>query len=391
MIASIRARADRSSFEWEELVSKLVHQAVAPHAADVDLAGRFPLEAMEQLAESGLMGLLIPAEYGGIGGSIRDFTRVTDRLAQGCVTAAAVYLFHNQVARRIVQFGTKEQKASFLPKLATGEWLAASSWTELTAGADKSGTKSVAEMVDADLVINGQKAFCTGAGMADLYTVLLRTGSAAGQELSFVVLFKEDEGVLFGSSWDGMGLRGSSTKEIVCRDVVVPKDRTLGGEFGTGSRMMGANRATAIHPGIMSLGLAKAAIAVLREHLESKPHLWEFQNTRMTLSDLLIKVHALELLVYRAAEMADLGSPLAAQATMEAKALGAMTGTAVADQVLQMCGALGYTRGHKIERLSRDAKAIGLMGPTTELCKEYMAADWRKGGAERWEESILTY
>lgn len=375
---------------YEQLARELVDRVLAPQAFDTDVNGEYPADGIQALAKSGLMGVLIPQEYGGLGGTLRDFTRVTEILAQGCVSTAALYLFHGQVARRVVDFGTLQQKRDLLPNLASGEWLGASSWSELTAGSNKSGTRSNAAEDGEMLMINGHKTYCTGAGEAGLYTVLLRTGEEQGRELSFVLLYGSDEGMDFGHAWDGMGLRGSSTKEIICRDVLVPRDRVLGGEFGRGNEMMAVNRGTAIHPGILSLGIAKAAIEALKEQLQVKPHLWDYQNIRMNTSELLIKVHALELLIYRAAELADLGDERSTQLTMEAKVLGAQTGVLVTDIVMQMCGAAAYTRGHKMERLYRDAKAMGLMGPTTELSKEFIANDWWKKGAETWEESILT-
>lgn len=373
-------------FDYKELML-----AVAKHAEEVDQMGTFPHASLDVLRGTSVLGILIPREYGGLGGTIQEFTRIAEALAQGCVSTAAVYLFHAQVAKRIVDFGTDAQKQEILPRMARGEWLGASSWSELTAGSDKSDTKSIAMSQDEHLLVNGRKAYCTGAGEADVYTVLVRTGAEEDGALSFVLLFKDDEGIDFGQPWDGMGMRASSTKEIVCDNLRIPADRLLGGVPGLGTRMMAVNRGTAIHPGILSLGIVKSALAILKEQLALKPNLWTFQNTRMVMSDLLIRIHTLELLIYKAAEFADRGDERSAQMTMEAKILGATTGVNVTDMVMQLCGAQGYNRGSKIERLYRDARAIGLMGPTTELSREYMMSDWRKKGELSWQESILIF
>ena len=364
-----------SSSSYELIASKIALECLEPYSNQIDSEDVFAYACMQELARSGLLGTLVPSKYGGLGGSISDFTTVTEILAQSCASVAAVFLFHGQVIRRVEQFGSEEQKKYILPRLASGTWIGASSWSELTAGADKKGLKTVAKLSGDSLVLNGRKAFCTGAGEADIYTVLVRTGREAERELSFIIIYKTDTGVSFGDLWGGMGMRGSSTKEIVCEQCILPTERLLG-EIGDGGKIMSHNRSQAIHSGIIGLGIAKAALRVAQEYLAHKPRLWEFQNTRMVLSELLIQTHALELMIFHAANLADKGNGNAAQASMEAKVMSANVCKTVVDSVMQLCGAQGYVRGQKIERLYRDAKAIGIMGPTTELSKEYIASDW---------------
>ncbi|MCY0870659.1 MAG: acyl-CoA dehydrogenase family protein [Firmicutes bacterium] len=139
---------------------------------------------------------------------------------------------------------------------------------------------------------------------------------------------------------------------------------------------MDQNRGQAIHPGIIGLGIAKSALKVAKDYLSAKPQLWDYQHTRMVMSELIIQTHSLQLMIYNSADLADQYHIGAAQAVMEAKVLAAHVCVKVVDRVMQLCGAQGYVRGHRIERLYRDAKAIGIMGPKTELSNEYVASDW---------------
>ncbi|SFS45353.1 acyl-CoA dehydrogenase family protein [Marininema halotolerans] len=343
-------------------------------------AGSYPEMSIQTLLRKGLMGVLIPKKWGGKGGNILEMTKIALVLAKDCPSLATIYMFHNQVVKRLLDFGTSEQKEKWLPLLAN-EWVASSSWSELKAGADKSELNTKAKWKEGKLVLDGSKAFCTGAGFSSLYTVLVRTGNNSGEELTFVLLCKDDNGVLFGADWDGLGLRSTSTREIICDNCLIYPDRILGG-IGRGREMMEINRASAIHPGIIGLGIAQNALDILREEIKNKPKIWGFQNTRFILADFYARIQGLELLILEAANLADQRNPRASLLTMQSKLWAAQLCKEVTNEVLQLCGAQGYVRGHKIEKLVRDAMAIGIMGPTTELCKEFIASSWLGGNNE---------
>ncbi|WP_243292486.1 acyl-CoA dehydrogenase family protein [Bacillus sp. FJAT-47783] len=362
------------------LAYDLVRDIISKEACYIDKYGVFPNKSMDCLRESGLLGILIPEEFGGLGGDILEFTKITEIISRGCSSTGTLYMFHNQVVQRILDFGTDNQKHILLPKMAKGLILGASSWSELLAGADKKNLKTTARLYNDQIILNGNKAYCTGAGEADIYTILVRSNEDKPNEQSFVIVEKDRNGITFGESWDGMGLRGTSTKEIFCKECIVPFKNLLGG-LGKGKEIMKRNRQTAIHPGIVGLGICKSALDVARKLLIKKPNIWEYQNTRFVISNLVILTNSVEALIYRAADLANKNSPEAEFVVLEAKVISAEVAEKVTNEVLQLSGAKGYSQFSKISRLYRDAKAIGLMGPTTELCKEFIAGRWNiKGG-----------
>ncbi|MDU7477339.1 MAG: acyl-CoA dehydrogenase family protein [Paenibacillus macerans] len=356
---------------FKEQLAQIIEEDIRPEAAAVDEHARFPVQALAALKRGGLLGLLVPEPYGGLGGSITEFTYAVEQIARACSSTAAVFFFHGQFVRRLEDFGNAEHQAKYFPRLADG-YLGASSWSELQAGAGKNNLSTTARLQGSRLLINGSKAFCTSAGEADVYSVLVKFEGEDGPQTSFVLVEKEDLNVSFGQSWNGMGIRGSSTREIICAELSLPHDRILSA-VGDGHRIMEQNKKNAIHPGIIGLGVARAALGAFLTEIQERPQLWGYQNTRMTVSDIATSVDALEALTYLAARSADDRKAQSAFQAMQAKTLAAQVCVEAADKLLHLAGARAYTKGHALERLCRDAKAIGLMGPTTEIAKEYIA------------------
>jgi butyryl-CoA dehydrogenase len=355
--------------DFKKLVSELTNKVRTEQSKDI--TGR----TLELLKDYGLFGILVPKGFGGFGGNIVDTTYIIEAISRVCPSAGAIFMFHNQVVKRILEFGSEDQKRKYLPYIATGDIIGASSWSELNAGADKQGLKSYAVKENGFYKLNGNKAFCTGAELADLYTILVRTGTQPGRELSFLIVEKAQTGLSFGDNWDGMGMCGSSTKEIKCKDCLIPSDNLIGQE-GQGTALMSSNRKVALHPGIIGLGICKEAISLFKHEVNEKERLWDFQNTRMQLADIVTQVEALHELVYKAAHLADKNEIRSEDISLKAKIMGANVSNQVTSIILQLFGANGYRIGFGIEKLLRDSHALGIMGPTTELCKEFVSKIW---------------
>ncbi|MGG3624413.1 acyl-CoA dehydrogenase family protein [Bacillus gobiensis] len=336
----------------------------------------FPDKLLKVLKEIGLLSLLIPRKYGGRGGRTTDVIHLIEKVSAYCATTGTILMFHYQVVKRILQFGSVKQKEKYLPMLAKGK-LGASAWTEPNSGANKHGLAANLKRSQNGYVINGQKSFCTSAGKADIYTVLVKSEETHHEmsdtfglgNQSFVILELTDKGISFGETWNGMGMKGTSTSEIILENCYIPTDRIIG-EHGDGTAIMKANRNSAIHPGIIGLGLSSKAFQVALTYAK-KRNLTNHQVIRFYLSDMKTHLEATKLIVYKAGEYADNGTPKEAELyTMMSKVLVANNSIHITNMALQILGGKGYLQEYIVERLYRDARALALMGPTSELCKE---------------------
>lgn len=368
--------------QWVAVAREVASHHLSPHAAAVDATRQFPSAGVQALMDSGLLGLMVPREFGGLGEGILTCVQVLEELAAGCASTAAIYLFHSQVVRRMLDVGTENQKQRYLPLLAASS-LGASSWTEPGAGADKSGLSTTARRCTDGYRITGRKTLCTGAGHASLYTVLVRipptqNGPAAPDAVksdqTFLLIPKTTPGLSFGEEWDGMGLRGTATGELICDDCFVPAEDRIGPE-GSGPWLMALNRRSALHPGVIGLGIGRTA---LHHAVQSAREggLGRHQALRFMVADAEMRLSAARALVYEAATLADQGAPTAGAASLRAKVVAAEAAVAVADTALQLFGGRGYRREVGAERHYRDARALSLMGPTSELCRDMLGQYW---------------
>lgn len=368
---------------WVGLAADIARQTLAPQAAHVDRTGAFPREGVKALAASGLLGLMVPRAYGGQGEGPATCARVLEELAAGCASTAAIYLFHSQVVRRLLDVATPAQQERCLPGLAAGK-LGASSWTEPGSGADKHGLATTAVRSLGGFAVSGRKSFCTGAGEAAIYTVLVRMPGAGNREgeafgrgdQAFVILHGGMPGLSFGGHWDGMGLRGTATGELICERCRVPADQLLGAE-GDGPRIMALNRRSGLHPGLIGLGIARAALDAASQYVGHHGH-GQHQAVRFMLAEADMRLAAARALAYEAADLAQAGAPEAGAASLRAKVVASEAAVAVTDLAVQLFGGRGYLREYPAERHYRDARALALMGPTSELCRE-MLGRYRAG------------
>ena len=330
--------------EEEQEILDMLHdfclKEVAPIAAEIDEEERFPEETWHKLAEMGMMGVPFPEEYGGAGLSYLTYIGVCEELAKHCATTSVMVSAHTSLCCwPISEFGTEEQKQKYLPPLATGEKLGAFGLTEPGAGTDAAMQKTTAVDKGDHWVLNGSKIFITNAGYADTFVVFAMTDKEKGNHgISAFIVERGFPGFKVGAHEKKMGIRGSSTCELVFEDCVVP------------------NR---IGIGAQALGIAQAAIdecvKYTKERVQFGKRISQFQNTQFQLADMQARVDAARLLIYRAAQAKQDHEPYSHLAAM-GKLYASEAASSVTRRCLQLVGGYGYTREYPFERFMRDAK-----------------------------------
>ncbi|WP_294475549.1 acyl-CoA dehydrogenase [uncultured Intestinimonas sp.] len=360
----------------EQDVLNMLHdfclKEVAPIAAEIDEEERFPEETWHKLADMGMMGVAYPEEYGGAGLSYVNYIGVCEELAKHCATTSVMVSAHSSLCCwPISEYGTEEQKQKYLTKLATGEWLGAFALTEPGAGTDSAMQKTVAEDKGDHWVLNGSKIFITNAGFAHVFVVLAMTDKSQGTKgISAFIVERDFPGFKVGSHEKKMGIRGSSTCELVFEDCIVPKENLLG-DLGKGFKIaMTTLDGGRIGIGAQALGIAQAAIdecvKYTKERVQFGKRISQFQNTQFQLADMQAKVDAARLLVYRAAQAKQDHEPYGHLAAM-GKLYASEAASDVTRRCLQLTGGYGYTREYPFERFMRDAKITEIYEGTSEV------------------------
>ncbi|MHB8588002.1 MAG: acyl-CoA dehydrogenase family protein [Candidatus Dormibacteraceae bacterium] len=354
-------------------VRELAQGTVRPLAEEVDRDHRFPVEAVRAAAEAGLLGVLIPSEYGGMGLDALAFAICIEELAQACASTSVIVDVHTSVGSEpILLFGTEEQKRNWLPRLASGELLGAFALTEPASGSDAASLKSSARRTGGGYLLNGTKTFITNVGHAGLYVVFARSGpqeKAAG--VSAFLVPSDAPGLRVGQVFRKMGLNGSPTGELVLEDVEVPVENRLGDEgqgFTVAMRALDSGR---IGISGQALGIAQAAVDESRAVLASGPR---EQGDDFLLADMATRLESARLLAYHAAWLCGLGRPFTRQASM-AKLHCTDTAMQLSIDAVQLAGEAGTMAGSPFERHVRDAKALQIYEGSNQVQRIVIARE----------------
>jgi alkylation response protein AidB-like acyl-CoA dehydrogenase len=367
-------------------VRELAQGAVQPLAAEVDRDHRFPREAIQAARDGGLMGLLVPREYGGAGMDALAFAICIEELAQACASTAVIVDVHTSVGTEpILLFGDEEQKSRWLPPLASGEMLGAFALSEPSSGSDAASLKTSARrQKDGRYVLNGTKVFITNIGHAGLYVVFARTGPderAAG--VSAFLVPAETPGVRIGQVFHKMGLHGSPTGELVLEDVSVPAANRLAAEghgFGVAMRALDSGR---IGISGQALGIAQAALDEARELMLERGH---EQGDDFMFADMAARVESARLLAWHAAWLCGRGRRFTREASMS-KLHCTDTAMQVAADALQIAGEEGTVAGSPFERHVRDAKALQIYEGSNQVQRVVIARELVSRGSRELERS----
>ncbi len=367
---------DFKSDELHQDILDMVHEfavnEVKPLAAEIDKTEEFPMENVKKMAEMGLLGIPFPEEYGGAGMDTLAYIQTVEELSKYCGTTGVIVSAHTSLCcTPIYQFGTEEQKQKYLPKLCSGEWIGAFALTEANAGTDASGQKTVAVDKGDHWVLNGSKIFITNAGVADVFFVLAMTDKSQGTKgISAFIVEKGFPGFSIGKLEDKMGIRASSTCELIFEDCIVPKENLVG-EPGKGFKyaMMTLDGGR-VGIAAQALGIAEGAIEETVKYVQERTQfgrrISQFQNTQFELAQMQANTEAAKLLVYQAACAKDDHETFSHKAAM-AKLVASRNASDVTRRCLQLYGGYGYTKDYPIERMMRDAKITEIYEGTSEV------------------------
>ncbi|OUO17996.1 acyl-CoA dehydrogenase [Flavonifractor sp. An4] len=362
--------------EEEQEIIDMLHdfavKEVAPLAAEIDEQERFPEETWHKLADMGMMGIAYPEEYGGAGLSYLTYIACCEELAKHCATTSVMVSAHSSLCCwPIEHFGTEEQKQKYLPALCSGEKLGAFGLTEPGAGTDAAMQKTTAEDKGDHWLINGSKIFITNAGYASVFVIFAMTDKSLGTKgISAFIVDRDTPGFSVGAHEKKMGIRGSSTCELIFDNCKVPKENLLG-EVGKGFKIaMMTLDGGRIGIGAQALGIAQGCIdqtvKYTQERIQFGKRISQFQNTQFQLADMQTKVDAARLLIYRAAQAKQNGEPYSHLAAM-GKLFASETASDVTRRCVQLVGGYGYTREYPFERMMRDAKITEIYEGTSEV------------------------
>lgn len=363
------------------LFKEFAETEVKPLAQETDETEQFPAQTVEKMGKYGFMGIPVPKEYGGQGCDPLTYVMCVEELSKVCATTGVIVSAHTSLCiDPILTYGTEEQKQKYVRPLATGEKLGAFALTEPGAGTDAQGAQTKAVLDGDEWVLNGSKCFITNGKEADVYIVIAVTGKVEKRgriqkEISAFIVEKGTPGFTFGVKEKKMGIRGSSTYELIFTDCRIPKENLLGQKgkgFNIAMHTLDGGR---IGIAAQALGLAEGAlettIAYVKERKQFGRSIAQFQNTQFVLADLATKVEAAKLLVYKAALKKDefqAGAKVSysVEAAM-AKLCAAEVAMEVTTKCVQLHGGYGYIREYDVERMMRDAKITEIYEGTSEV------------------------
>ena len=360
----------------QELVRQMVREFaetdVKPIAAEIDETERFPMENVKKMAKYGMMGIPFAREYGGAGGDTLSYILAVEELSKVCGTTGVILSAHTSLCASLInQFGTPEQKQKYLTPLAKGEKIGAFGLTEPNAGTDAAGQQTVAVLEDDHYVINGSKIFITNGGVADIFVIFAMTDRSKGTRgISAFIIEKGFEGFSIGKVEDKLGIRASSTTELIFEDMIVPKENMIGKEgkgFGVAMKTLDGGR---IGIAAQALGIAEGAFNEAKEYMKERKQfgreLFKFQGLAWMMADMEVAIETAKLLVYKAAWAKDQGLPYTVEAA-RAKLHAANVAMDVTTKAVQLFGGYGYTKDYPVERMMRDAKITEIYEGTSQV------------------------
>jgi alkylation response protein AidB-like acyl-CoA dehydrogenase len=368
--------------EIRELVRTLARERIAPRAAEIDKTAEFPWDVVELYRENGLFGLMFDEAYGGVGASALMTLVAIEEISKHCATSGLILAVQELGALGIKLAGTEEQKQRFLPRLASGEWLAAYALSEAGSGSDSAAMATEAKLERDTYVLNGSKRFITNAGVAQLYVCFAKTDKAAGHEgITALAVEADTPGFKVGRIEPKLGIKGSTTGELFFDDCRVPAANRLGGEgdgFPLAMRVLDRSR-----PGIaaQALGIAQGATDYALEYAKDRETFGEpiakHQLVGGMLADMETRCEAARRLLYRCGAVIDSGAEGSDLTKLSAmtKLFCSDVAMAVTTDAVQILGGYGYMQEYPVERMMRDAKVTQIYEGTNQIQRLVIARE----------------
>ena len=370
--------------ENQEMIAQMARdfaeKHIRPDFMKWDESQEFPVHIFKQLGELGMMGVLVPAEYGGSGFGYHEYITVITEISKVCGSIGLSVAAHNSLCTgHILAFGNEEQKKKYLPKLATAEHIGAWGLTEHNTGSDAGGMNTTA-VEDGDFyVLNGAKNFITHAVSGDVAVVIARTGEKGDSHgMSAFIVDKGTPGFTSGKKEDKLGMRASETAELIFSDCRIPKENLLGkvGEgFPQAMKVLDGGR---ISIAALSLGIAKGAYLAAKKYAQERHQFGQaisnFQAIAFNLADMATDIEAAELLTHQAADMKNKGQKMTKESAI-AKYKASEVCVAVSNEAVQIFGGYGYTKEFPVEKFYRDSKLCTIGEGTSEIQKLVISRD----------------
>jgi len=367
---------------FQDLARAFAAEELAPHAADWDRRAFFPVETLRKAAALGLAGIYVREDVGGSALTRLDAALIFEALSGGCTSTAAFLSIHNMASWMIDAFGGEVQRRKWLPRLTTMDIIASYCLTEPSAGSDAASLRTRAVRDGDHYVLNGSKAFISGAGASDIYVCMLRTGGAGAGGISCIVVEKGTPGLSFGAPEKKMGWNSQPTAQVMFDDCRVPVENLIGQE-GQGFKiaMMGLDGGR-LNIGACALGTAGAALERAKSYLGERHQfgkpLASFQALQFKLADMATELEAARLLLFQAATKVDAKAPDATQHAAMAKRFATDVSFEIANQALQIHGGYGYLNDFPLERHVRDLRVHQILEGTNEIMRVIIAREMLK-------------
>ena len=366
-----------------DLARKVAEERILPVRAELDESEEFPWPIMRELAASDLFRIFVPAEYEGLGGGCLELCLVMEELSRACSGVAISFAASALGSYTLMDYGTEAQKKKFLPDIAAGKRLAAFALTESSAGSDASAIRTTAEKVSGGYVINGTKQYITNGGEAEIYTIIALTDKSKGARgASAFLVEKGTPGFTFGKKEKKMGIRSSSTRELVFQNCLIPEENIIsrpGMGFILAMKLLDKSR-----PGVgaQALGIAQGALEAAHEYTRQRIQFGQpliLQPViQSMLADMAIQVEAARALIYAAARNVDGGSKDYTESSAMAKVFASDTAMRVTTDAVQLCGGAGYMKDYPVEKMMRDAKITQIYEGSNQVLRSTIAAELRK-------------
>lgn len=363
-----------------DMIRKFGEEHIRPKMMEWDESQEFPVQVFKKLGDLGLMGVLVPTEYGGAGMTYTEYVTVVSEIARICGSIGLSTAAHNSLCTgHILQFGNEEQKKKYLPKLATAEWIGAWGLTETNTGSDAGGMHTTAVKDGDHYVINGSKNFITHAISGDVAVVIVRTGEKGDSHgMTAFIIEKGTPGFSSGKKENKLGMRASETAELIFDNCRVHKSQMLGAEgegFIQAMKVLDGGR---ISIAALSLGIAKgaldASVKYAKERQQFGKPIAEFQAIAFKLADMATQIEAAELLTFQAADLKNRGQKVTKESAF-AKYYASEVCVKVSNEAVQIFGGYGYTKDFPAEKFYRDSKLCTIGEGTSEIQKLVIARD----------------
>lgn len=356
----------------QELVQQIAEEKVKPVREELDEKEEFPWEIMKVLAQSDLFGIFVPEQYGGLGKGCLELCIAVEELSRACLGVATTYAANALGTYPILLYGSEEQKQKYLPDIASGKRLVAFGLTEPNAGSDAAGIQTTAKLDGNEYILNGTKQWITNGGEADIYAIIAMTDKSKGARgASAFVVEKGTPGFQFGKKEKKMGIRCSSTRELIFDNCRIPAENIIGKEglgFIIAMKTLDNARAGVGAQGVgIAQGAFEEAFSFARKRIQFGHPIVSFQAVQHMLADMATEIEAARALVYAVARFADSGVKDFARESAMAKVFATDMAMRVTTNAVQVMGGSGYMREYPVEKMMRDAKILQIYEGTNQI------------------------